>query len=278
MNHTPCQHTHDSPTCLARHVAVLGWFLGMMWLLGHNRYQSFIHPDFKILLLLAMNGTFVFMLAICSKASKHHENCDHDHGHSSRFKQWLTAGWVLLPIWFAVAGFSGQSLNADAFAKRRVQAMPAQTNSDTNHVPTTELAIEPEAFRPEEHMQISSPEDKQTSSDSEIHVTLLKISTSEDSLLGQQITTVGRAYRGADIPIGHISIFRFVITCCAADAQPVGMLVQTDTKNLPESDQWVQVQGKLELHQVDGRDQFVIVATSITVIDPPQSPYLQAQW
>jgi uncharacterized repeat protein (TIGR03943 family) len=247
----------------------------MMWLLGHHRYASFIHPDFKILLLLAMNGTFVFLIAICSKASKQHENCDHEH--HSPFRQWITTGWVLLPIWFAVAGFSGQSLNADAFAKRRIQPKPLQTDTPSANSTSPETAVEQQPFLLEDHMQLSTPQNKPLTDSTENRVTLLDIAMSQDSMLGKEVVTLGRVYRADDLPKGHIAIFRFAITCCAADAQPVGMLIKTEAKDLPESDQWVEIRGKLELHQIEGQDQFVIIAKDITNIEAPKMPYLQAQ-
>ena len=50
----------------------LGWILGLMWLLGHGRYQSFLRADLWPLLVAAMFGFLFFLMALSANASSDH--------------------------------------------------------------------------------------------------------------------------------------------------------------------------------------------------------------
>ncbi|MEN9280134.1 MAG: TIGR03943 family protein, partial [Gloeomargarita sp. DG_1_4_bins_134] len=71
-------------------------------------------------------------------------------------------------------------------------------------------------------------------------------------------------------------IARFVVTCCAADAYPVGMPVDLpsgDAKQYP-ADTWLEIRGKMGTGQVKGQRRLVLQAEQVTPIQPPANPYL----
>jgi len=69
-------------------------------------------------------------------------------------------------------------------------------------------------------------------------------------------------------------VFRFVITCCAADAMPSAVLVDgEDMPDLPES-AWVEAEGIFTLHEKNGRRVPILEKSSIKKIDPPKQKYL----
>ncbi len=66
---------------------------------------------------------------------------------------------------------------------------------------------------------------------------------------------------------------RFVIGCCVVDATPVSLLVEYDSQSL-KPDEWVQVEGTFVIKTIDGKNQPVIIPTSVTKTPEPDFTYL----
>ena len=67
---------------------------------------------------------------------------------------------------------------------------------------------------------------------------------------------------------------RFVVTCCAVDAQPVGVPVHIpDWRNNYEQDQWLEVSGTFELQATAQGEQLVLLPQRVEALDEPDNPY-----
>jgi uncharacterized repeat protein (TIGR03943 family) len=107
-------------------------------------------------------------------------------------------------------------------------------------------------------------------------VTLLDLEKNKDALLGQRVITEGMVSNAMELGEGGILLFRFVITCCVADAQPVGVLVfPKEASSLPD-DTWVRVQGVFEVRTVEGEAMASLRAEKVERIEtpPPAKRYL----
>lgn len=69
-------------------------------------------------------------------------------------------------------------------------------------------------------------------------------------------------------------VSRFLITCCAVDARPLGLLVNYDWQNEFRENEWVEVEGKFALVNRDGTDTLIIEPSSILRISEPTDPYV----
>lgn len=69
---------------------------------------------------------------------------------------------------------------------------------------------------------------------------------------------------------------RFVITCCAVDAQPVGVPVYLpDWRSTYKSDEWLTVAGGFEANRsASSSDPIALVPSGVTKINAPNDPYL----
>jgi putative membrane protein len=87
--------------------------------------------------------------------------------------------------------------------------------------------------------------------------------------VGKKVRVSGFAYKSDSLPAGTFRLARFVITCCAVDARPVGLLVKdtsvTDNK-------WYEVQGEFALDKESS--ELVIISSNIKQIDEPKDPYI----
>jgi uncharacterized repeat protein (TIGR03943 family) len=105
-------------------------------------------------------------------------------------------------------------------------------------------------------------------------VRTLNIYPEPDAYLGQKVNIKGFVLHPPELPGNYLTIARFVITCCAADAYPVALPVKFlgDRKTYPQ-DSWLQVQGKMTTETLKGKRQLVIVATALKSIPAPKNPY-----
>jgi uncharacterized repeat protein (TIGR03943 family) len=97
------------------------------------------------------------------------------------------------------------------------------------------------------------------------------------ALNGQAAVVEGFVRRDArfDAP-GQFMVARFVISCCVADAQAVGLVVETPEAGSYREDDWVRVRGTFQVQTFDGAPTAVLVADpdGVTRITRPSHPYL----
>lgn len=99
---------------------------------------------------------------------------------------------------------------------------------------------------------------------------LIRQTTDTTELVGKPVELSGFVVPGSD---GSFTLTRFVISCCAVDAQPVGLGVVVDGP-VPDADQWVRVTGKLAANPDQSADaRIVIRAATVRDIDQPTDPY-----
>jgi len=69
-------------------------------------------------------------------------------------------------------------------------------------------------------------------------------------------------------------VVRFTLSCCVADARPIGLMVENVIDAELAQDTWVEVKGHFEVRSIEGIDTPVIIPDSIVVTDQPEQPYL----
>jgi uncharacterized repeat protein (TIGR03943 family) len=102
----------------------------------------------------------------------------------------------------------------------------------------------------------------------------LSIYPEPDAYVGQKVNVTGFVLHPPELPGNYLSIARFVITCCAADAYPVALPVKFvgDRQTHPQ-DSWLQIRGKMTTETLQGKRQLVIAATELKPISAPRNPY-----
>ena len=94
------------------------------------------------------------------------------------------------------------------------------------------------------------------------------------SLSGRTVRTIGQVNRGFGEPREHFVLFRFVITCCVADAYPRGILVEYPEEARFAKGTWVEVRGVVDVIRIGPRDVLRIRADAVSATEPPARPYL----
>lgn len=91
---------------------------------------------------------------------------------------------------------------------------------------------------------------------------------------GKEATIIGFVYRDERYSADTFMVGRFIVSCCVADAAPVGLVVRWPEANSLPTDQWIEVKGHFEPGNFNGFEMPFLIADSIETIDPPIQPYL----
>ena len=101
-------------------------------------------------------------------------------------------------------------------------------------------------------------------------VRTLNVYPEPDAYAGQEATVSGFVTHIPDWPDNFIMISRFVLTCCAADAYPVGLPVELPAGSArPAPDTWLEIKGTMQTTTLDGKRQLAIGSATLTEIPEP---------
>lgn len=90
---------------------------------------------------------------------------------------------------------------------------------------------------------------------------------------GQKAKLSGFVLLDEDLPEGYFMISRFVLSCCAADARPVGIPVRSDIADELRNDQWIELKGTFITDTLDGEQVPVVQMSEYQEIEVPENPY-----
>ncbi|MDW8317162.1 MAG: TIGR03943 family protein [Anaerolineae bacterium] len=184
-----------------------------------------------------------------------HEEADHDHeydhGHSHRLSR-VGLALVLLPVVLGLL-VPARPLGAGAVGNREVSVGRLST------------AAAPRAG------QVASPARAKNLLD-----WLMAFDQAQDPAAfdGQPANLLGFVYRDSRFGDDSFLLSRFVVSCCVADATPIGLVVRTPNASQLALDQWVQVSGHFQAGEFDGHPMPILVADVITPTVAPNQPYL----
>lgn len=105
---------------------------------------------------------------------------------------------------------------------------------------------------------------------------LLRQTSDLDFYEGKPVDVVGFVTADPDDPQNVFYVSRFVVTCCAVDAQPIGVPVYLE--NWPDTlelDQWVEVTGEFGTNPSKRSTQGIALdPTDVVPVEQPSEPYL----
>jgi uncharacterized repeat protein (TIGR03943 family) len=105
-------------------------------------------------------------------------------------------------------------------------------------------------------------------------VRTLNVYPEPDAYTGQKVKVQGFAIHPSELPQDYILLSRFVITCCAADAYPVGLPVKlSQNRQAYPPDAWLEVEGTMITENLQNKRQLTIQASSLQPIQQPKNPY-----
>lgn len=248
---------------------ILSWSVFLFWsgmfaiYYFSGDYVDILNPQFGWLVLMAFILSLVFFLALFFRPENspgHHHHHHLQHGSIDLVRLLI----LLAPILY-IAGYESGNLGSYAFKKRALNITGIDENAG-NMGRNMNIVSEPGYDK----YLVASAAAKLPE-----RVSIIDIHADFEKLLGKNIQTVGRYMSQAPgVPDDKFVIFRFVMVCCVADAQPVAVLVKGPRNPNLKEESWLEVEGILEKATVQGNPAAVINATRIRTTGEPANPYL----
>jgi uncharacterized repeat protein (TIGR03943 family) len=104
----------------------------------------------------------------------------------------------------------------------------------------------------------------------------LSVYPEPDAYEGQAVDVIGFVIHPPELSDEMMMVARFTITCCAADAYPIGlpvMLPEGRSRQAFEPDSWVRVRGEMLSSTLQDRRQVVVAARTLEMVPEPENPY-----
>ena len=99
--------------------------------------------------------------------------------------------------------------------------------------------------------------------------TLLDLILYAEKFNGKPVAVEGMVFRSTTMDKNSFLLFRFAIACCAADALPFSIRVNTVTETGLENDTWVRVEGLFTVETIHAKQVSSIVADKVLPLSPP---------
>jgi uncharacterized repeat protein (TIGR03943 family) len=227
---------------------LVAWFWSVSGLLVDRAYTVFLRPELGLLLVVALAVMMGFLFAEMRQ-----------WGHPRVFGLAGASRMLILLaplVYMSVA--RGASLDSRAFQNRWTEM------SGTNAV-----------LRAGNEMGAMN---SAASSNTAVEATMLDLTYSPARFKNQQIAVIGMIHRDSKIKERFGSdaclLFRFVVSCCAADARPVAILTGGDVPADWADDTWIRAEGRFTLRDDKGQPVPTLEISTATRIPKPRQPYL----
>ena len=233
-----------------------------VWLAVTNQLILYIHPRYIVFTVIMTVLGLVLVIASFGRSPDQEHDHDHDHENAAPrgYRRVLTVVGTMLTLVVAIAlVVVPPATLTTATADQRV-INSTQVGSGTKTVDSAASAPAG-AFARFTVLDWSS---------------LLRQTTDASFYRDKAANVVGFITKDADDPQNVFYVSRFVITCCAVDAQPVGVPVfLPNWQNRFAADHWVKVSGSFETNpSTKSQQSIALVPTATTKVDQPSEPYL----
>lgn len=233
-------------------VAIAAWGCLMLkyWFTG--KLNLLIHPDYFWLVII---GGLGFLAVAILKAWQLL---------NQRRRAVAVQHISLLPPGFSTALLLATAILGLLFTPRVFASQTALQRGVTDFLAATRS--QPQAFRSSVKPESRSLLD---------WVRTLNVYPEPDAYTGQKVKVQGFVVHPPELPPNYFLLSRFVITCCAADAYPVGLPVKlTENSQVYPPDTWLEIEGQMTTENLAGKRQLTILASyPPKKIPEPSNPY-----
>ncbi|MFZ4452444.1 TIGR03943 family putative permease subunit [Salibacterium aidingense] len=258
---------------------------------------KYVNPKYDVMSQMAA-GIFVFlffiqMSRVWVNSQGDHENCtagcSHHHGEEASFpKKCISYGILILPL---ITGFSlspetlnstmaenkgmiltkGDAANTDTEPEQSLPNTNKNGLHETDPLPNNNYMQEEKYQAEMERLHEIEDINMQKNLFSSYHD---DISLHPREFAGKKIKLKGFVYREEGLPSNQLIMSRFLITHCIADSVVIGLLTEFEQADAFEEDQWMEIEGILDVTTYKGAEVPVVKAKRGRVIEEPSEPYV----
>lgn len=259
-------------------LAAMAWGVLPVWFYASSRITSYLAPEFHTPALIGGLGMIVLglfnMLTAGEQADCAHDHCDHDHDHAEQ-NPLVTLGLMIAPVLLALLWTKDGYSDSALIRKGLYDNNRHSASSYLADLPpfTRESLDKYTAKTADGHYQLELTQLFWSAGDEELMSVFDGLPT---ELTGQLI-----AEDPSQNPDGRrMRLFRVFMTCCAADAQVLGITVHfPDT--LPDfpPQTWVTLRGLVDYETDAGQTNVILQVTGPAkrIGDPDPQPAFPLQ-
>lgn len=236
-------------------ISVIG-IVATVWLAVTDQLGLYIHPRYFVftVVMAVIGAVFVVLAFAMLPTSDGREDHDHNEQQTSPQALWRSLSWGLLAVVaFALLALPPATLTSSTVEQRDMNASVGQGDEPVELV--------------------GGSSDSLTVRD---WATLLRSGADESFLSEERPTLVGFVTPDDDDPDNVFYVARFVVTCCAVDAQPIGVPVYSPGwKEQFDIDSWVSVTGTFVANpSVSSMQPTVVTPDTVESTERPSQPYV----
>jgi putative membrane protein len=255
-------------------VLLAACLVSTLWLTVTGQLGLYIHPRYFVFTgIMAVIGLVATVAGFALRPAEAAEEHDHDHGSAAlgdlaaepaaagraslraRVSRIAVAGVVTITV-VAVLVLPPRTLTTSTVTQRALNASTVASDA----APDQELL---------------GTSDFSTLSVKDWSV-LLAQTTDPTFFTSKSVDVTGFVSADPDAPDDVFYVTRFVVTCCAVDAQPVGVPVyQPGWSSTLETDEWVRVTGPFATNPSAGsRQPLAVMPQGVEQVEQPADPYV----
>ncbi|MCJ1714015.1 TIGR03943 family protein [Curtobacterium sp. VKM Ac-2922] len=263
MSSSDTEHDRRPPALLGLG-SVLAVALCTIWLAASGHLDLYINPRYSVFTIVlagvAVPASVAGLLVVARGAGHTHDHAGPDDAAPARSRGAVRlvlggiAALVTVGVTAAMLVLPPTTLSARTAQQRAVDSA-SLSNATGSNAPVSLLgssAVDTSGYGVKDWAAI------------------IRQTTDTSELVGKRVTLTGFVVPGSG---DSFTLTRFVISCCAVDAQPVGLGVTTDG-TVPRENQWVRVTGAFADNPDQASDvRIVIRAATVRTVAQPEDPY-----
>ena len=244
-------------------ILIWGFLLINYWLTG--KLYTLIHPRYFGLTVAAGIGLLILggwkLLGLWNIRKKHRlssQSKEEVRIIENQHINFFSPGWS--SVLLLISALLALTITPQIFASQT-----ALQRGLTKSLPVTR--IQPKKFR-----SATKPEERSLIE----WIRTLNVYPEPDAYNGQKVEVTGFVVYPRGLSEQYLWISRFILTCCAADAYPVGLPVKlpaSKSRSKYPQDAWFKVKGKMITDEFNGKRKLTILPTEIESIPKPKNPY-----
>lgn len=261
---------------IVRCAVLASWAGFFLWLIcfGQSHLSRLLHPGLWWLVVSAAVILLFFLAVAIAKPGA---------GNSSGpiFWQLPSLAILLVPLLFFTHAQNAR-FNADTFSKRTILPKDAAgENTDGSDQKSAEISLDTissaqgEATdRVKRPTDQSGKEDDLTDDGKPSDIPLTKLVFNLESYLGKEVEVVCQTFVDVRVPKGFVLCYRYLVTCCAADAMPVPIYLKPRQGLIIKNDTWIRAKGILAMKKNAGVTLPLLTVEAIQYVQEPTFPYI----
>lgn len=238
-------------------VLLAACIVSTLWLTITGQLGLYIHPRYFVFTgIMAVIGLVATVAGFALRPADAAEEHDHDHGSAALGGSGGVVAAVVMVTVVAVLVLPPRTLTQSTVTQRAL-------NSSTV---ASDAAPDQELLGTSDFSTLGVKDWSQ----------LLAQTTDPTFFTSKSVDITGFVSADPDDPDDVFYVTRFVVTCCAVDAQPVGVPVyQPGWKSTLQTDEWVRVTGPFASNpSAKSRQPLAVMPQGVQQVDQPADPYV----